>query len=207
MLTLQLLKAVSVDTKIRVEGLEETLSILKKIEPDSIKQIRSEISQIIKSSGAVSKIRSRTPAFAPLSGMNNNGPIKWGGVKTITVSPLLSATGFTSTKRSVPIGRITASGGKESLGFDYAELAGIRRRPPRARSKIRGGTLRGTQKGDGSLALRGQGDNFIQYLEARFGKTPGRFAFRAVFEVRGQIMAGIQRTLDQYAEKVNRKLK
>jgi hypothetical protein len=195
------------DTKIRIEGLEETLSILKKVEPDSIKAIRSEITQIIKSSGAVSKIRSRTPSFAPLSGMNNNGPVKWAGVKRIDVYSLSRLTGFSSANNQVPLARITATGGADSLGFDYAELAGIRRRPPRARSKIRGGTLRGTAKGDGSMALRGQGDNFIKYLESRFGKTPGRFAFRAVFETRKQIMAGIQGTLDKYAEKVNRKLK
>jgi hypothetical protein len=137
--------------------------------------------------------------------MANNGPTKWAGVKSVSVSvlPRLAAVG----KRSVPLVRIAASGGSSSLGFDYAELAGIRRRPPRARSKIRGGTLRGTAKGDGSMALNGQGDNFIKVLEDRNGKTPGRFAFRAVFETRRAIMAGIQKTLDNYAAKINRKLK
>jgi len=207
LLTLQLVKAVIVNTKIRIEGLEKTLRILKKVEPDSIKRIRAEIRGIIKASGAVSKIRSRTPAVAPLSGMNNNGPVKWAGVRSISVSPLSQITGFTSVNNKIPLAVIKASGGKESLGFDYAELAGIRRRPPRDRSKIRGGTLRGTAKGDGSMALRGQGDNFIKVLEDRYGKTPGRFAFRAVFETRKQIMAGIQRTLDKYAESVNRKLR
>ena len=191
-------------TSVRVEGLETTLAILKTVEPDSIKQIRSEIRQIVSVSGAISKIRSRTPAVAPLSGMANNGPVKWAGVRSVNVSvlPRITPVG----KKSVPLVRIAATGGANSLGFDYAELAGIRRRPPRDRSKIRGGTLRGTAKGDGSMALRGQGDNFIEVLEDRNGKTPGRFAFRAVFETRGAIMAGIQRTLDNYAAKVNRKL-
>jgi hypothetical protein len=192
-------------TSIRVEGLETTLAILKTVEPDSIKAIRSDIRSIVTSAGAVSKIRSRTPAIAPLSGMANNGPIKWAGVKTINVSVLPSITSIGT--KSKPLVKITATGGANSLGFDYAELAGIRRRPPRDRSKIRGGTLRGTAKGDGSMALRGQGDNFIRVLEDRNGKTPGRFAFRAVFETRGKIMAGIQQTLDRYAEKVNRRLK
>lgn len=192
-------------TSIRVEGLETTLQILKLVEPESIKQIRADIRQIVTTSGAVSKIRSRTPAIAPLSGMDNNGPIKWAGVKSVSVSVLPSITSFGT--KSKPLVRIAATGGANSLGFDYAELAGIRRKPPRARSKIRGGTLRGSVKGDGSMALNGQGDNFIEYLEARNGKTPGRFAFRAVFETRGKIMAGIQQTLDKYAAKVNRKLK
>ena len=194
-------------TEVRVDGLEETLRILKTVEPDSIKKIRSEIRGIIQASGAVSKIRARTPNVAPLSGMNNNGPVKWGGVKSITVSALSRVTGFTSVGNQVPLARITVTGGQQSLGFDYAELAGIRRRPTRARSKIRGGTLRGTAKGDGSMALNGQGDNFIKVLEDRHGKRPGRFAFRAVFETRQMIMAGIQMTLDRYAESVNRKLR
>jgi hypothetical protein len=207
LLALQLVKAVIVKTEVRIDGLEQALSILKRVEPDSIKAIRAEIRGIIKASGAVSKIRSRTPAVAPLSGMNNNGPVKWAGVRSITVSALSRVTGFTKVANQVPLAEITATGGPNSLGFDYAELAGIRRRPPRDRSKIRGGTLRGTAKGDGSMALRGQGDNFIRYLEERHGKTPGRFAFRAVFETRKQIMAGIQMTLDKYAESVNRKLR
>jgi hypothetical protein len=116
-------------------------------------------------------------------------------------------TGFKAFNNDVPLAEIKATGGTDSLGFDYAELAGIRRRPPRDRSKIRGGTLRGTAKGDGSMALRGQGDNFIKVLEDRHGKTPGRFAFRSVFSSRALIMAGIQRTLDKYADSVNRKLR
>jgi len=191
-------------TSIRVEGLETTLAILKTIEPDSISAIRSEIRSIVTSSGAVSKIRSRTPAVAPLSGMANRGPVKWAGVKSVSVSVLPR---ITAGKRSVPLVRIAASGGATSLGFDYAELAGIRRRPPRARSKIRGTGTRGSQKGDGSMALNGQGDNFIKYLEERNGKSPGRFAFRAVLDTRGAIMAGIQRTLDKFAERTNMRLK
>jgi len=194
-------------TEVRVEGLENTLAILKAVEPDSIKQIRAEIKQVVTTAGVVSKIRSRTPSIAPLSGMANNGPTKWAGVRTITVSALSRITGYSSGTKIVPLVNISASGGANSLGFDYAELAGIRRRPPRDRSKIRGGTLRGTVKGDGSMALRGQGDNFIKVLEDRNGKTPGRFAFRAVFSSRGQIMAGIQKTLDNWSEKINVRLK
>jgi hypothetical protein len=137
--------------------------------------------------------------------MANNGPIKWAGVKSVNVSvlPKIMSFGYSSQ----PLVRIAVTGGSNSLGFDYAELAGIRRAPPRARSKIRGTGTRGSRKGDGSIALNGQGDNFIKYLEERNGKSPGRFAFRAVFETRGKIMAGIQRTLDNYAAKVNRELK
>jgi hypothetical protein len=137
--------------------------------------------------------------------MNHNGPTKWAGVRSVTTSVLPRTAALQ--KKSVPLVRIAASGGKEALGFDYAELAGIRRRPPRARSKIRGSSLRGSQKGDGSMALNGQGDNFIKYLEERNGKKPGRYAYRAVQSARRKIEQGIQIVLDNYAQKVNRKLR
>jgi hypothetical protein len=194
-----------VEPKIRVEGLEQTLKVLKEVEPDSIKAMRKDIRKIITLTGVVSSIKSRTPAIAPLSGMNHSGPTKWGGVRSVTTSVLPRTVALA--KKSVPLVRISATGGKEALGFDYAELAGIRRRPPRARSKIRGSSIRGTQKGDGSIALNGQGDKFIEMLEERNGKTPGRFAYRAVQAARGKISQGIQTVLDQYAKKVNRKLR
>lgn len=193
------------EPKIRVEGLEQTLKILKEVEPESIKAIRKDVRKIITISGVISSIKSRTPPVAPLSGMNHNGPTKWAGVQRITTNVLPRTTALT--KKSVPLVRIAATGGRDALGFDYAELAGIRRRPPRARSKIRGTGTRGTQKGDGSIALNGQGDKFIEMLEARNGKTPGRFAYRALQAARGKISQGIQTVLDSYAQKVNRKLR
>lgn len=192
------------EPNLRVEGLEETLAILKEVQPDALKEMRKEIRTVITTAGVVSSIKSRTPAVAPMSGMANNGPTRWGGVRSITTR-VLSRT--MAGRKTVPLITIVASGGKESLGFDYAELAGIRRRPPRARSKIRGTSLRGQQKGDGSIALNGQGDNFISVLEERNGKTPGRFAFRAVFDKRFSIERGAQVVLDKYAQRVNRKLK
>jgi hypothetical protein len=191
--------------KVRVEGLEKVLSSLKQVEPDAIKTIRSEIRTIIIATGVISSIKSRAPAIAPLSGMNHNGPTRWAGVKSVTTS-ILPRTAALKNK-SVPLVRIAATGGPDALGFDYAELAGIRRRLPRLRSKIRGSTLRGSKRGDGSIALEGQGDNFIKMLEERNGKTPGRYAFRAVLSARGKIEQGIQIVLDAYAQKVNRKLR
>ena len=191
--------------EVRVEGLEKVLTTLKEVEPDAIKTMRSEIRTIISATGVISSIKSRAPQIAPMSGMNHSGPTRWAGVRSVTTSVLPRTAALQ--KKSVPLVRIAASGGKEALGFDYADLAGIRRRPPRARSKIRGSSLRGTQKGDGSMALNGQGDNFIKMLEDRNGKKPGRYAYRAVQSARSKIERGIQIVLDNYAQKVNRKLR
>jgi hypothetical protein len=57
------------------------------------------------------------------------------------------------------------------------------------------------------MALNGQGDNFIKYLEERNGKTPGRYAYRAVQSARRKIEQGVQIVLDKYAQKVNKKLR
>jgi len=192
------------EPRLRVEGLEETLAILKTVEPDSIKEMRKEIRTVVVTSGAISAVKFSAPATAPMSGMVHSGPTRWGGVKSVTTR-ILSRTSA-SQKKSIPLITIVASG-KDALGFDYAELAGIRRRPPRARSKIRGSSLRGQQAGDGSIALNGQGDNFIAVLEERVGKRPGRFAYRAVFQKRQAIERGSQVVLDRYAQSVNRKLK
>lgn len=192
--------------KVRVEGLEETIKALKEVEPEAVKSMRKEIRSVVTASGALSNVRMKTPVVAPMSGMDHNGPTRWGGVKSVTTSVSLRTTTYQRGKRSYPIIKIVASN-KEALGFDYAELAGIRRRLARPRSKIRNTGLRGTQRGDGSIALNGQGDNFIKVLQERVGKTPGRFAFAAVFSKRREIENNSQKVLDKYAETVSRKLK
>lgn len=193
------------DPKVKVEGLEETIKILKQVEPDSIKAMRKEIRSVVTASGAISNVRMNTPSIAPMSGMNHNGPTRWGGVKSVTTSVSLRTVERKRGQRSYPIIKIVASN-KDQLGFEYAELAGIRRRLARSRSKIRNTGIRGTQRGDGSIALNGQGDNFIKVLEERVGKSPGRFAFKAVFSKRKSIESGSQLVLDKYAQTVNRKL-
>ena len=190
---------------IRVEGLERVLKELKDVQPDSIKAIRKDIRKVVAMTGVVSAIKSKAPPVAPLSGMSHSGPTRWGGVKRVSTNVLPRTSAMT--KKSVPLVRLAATGGSDALGFDYAELAGIRRRPPRARSKIRGTSTRGTQKGDGSIAQNGQGDNFIKMLEERNGKKPGRYAYRALQSARGKISQGIQVVLDSYAKSVNRKLR
>lgn len=189
----------------RLRGLEDTLIILKAVQPDAIKAMRNEIKSVITDAGVMSAIRARTPSVAPLSGMEHDGPTRWGGVRSLTTQVFSKLSGFDS--KTVPLITIVASGGSDSLGFDYAELAGIRRRPPRSRSKIRGTGLRGTRKGDGSIAQNGQGNRFIEMIEERFGKTPGRFAYRSVMSKRRSIIENSQGVLDRYAETVNRKLR
>jgi hypothetical protein len=192
---------------IRVQGLRETLILLDAIEGDSVKQLKKDANAAVSSTGVLSAIRSNTPTVAPMSGMVHNGATKWAGVTSVkTAVPPLTLSRLTR-KRDTPIISIHATGSPDGLGFDYSELAGIRRNPPRSRSKIPSTGLRGSGRGDGSIAIRGQGDNMIKILEDRIGKEPGRFAFDAVLKKRSALNLALQVVLDKYAAIVNRKLR
>lgn len=196
-----------IQTNIRVEGLRETLILLDTIQEDSVKKLKQEADSAVQSTGVFSAIRSNTPSVAPMSGMIHNGATKWAGVSQVkTAIPPITLRRL-ARKRDTPIISIHATGSPDGLGFDYSELAGIRRNPPRSRSKIPSTGLRGSGRGDGSIAINGQGDNMIQVLEDRVGKSPGRFAYDAVIKKRSALNLALQVVLDKYAAIVNRKLR
>jgi hypothetical protein len=196
-----------IKTSIRVDGLKDTLIILEAIEGDSVKQLKKDADVAVRSSGVFSAIRSNVPSVAPMSGMMHNGATKWAGITNIkTAIPPITLRRL-ARKRDTPIISIHATGSPDGLGFDYSELAGIRRHPPRSRSKIPSTGLRGAGRGDGSIAIRGQGDNMIKVLEDKFGKQPGRFAYEATIKKRPALNTALQVVLDKYAAIVNRKLR
>jgi hypothetical protein len=198
---------VELKTNIRVDGLRDTLIILEAIEGDSVKQLKKDADVAVRGSGVFSAIRSNTPSVAPMSGMMHNGATKWAGVTSVkTAIPPITLRRL-ARKRDTPIISIHATGSPDGLGFDYSELAGVRRHPPRSRSKIPSTGLRGAGRGDGSIAIRGQGDNMIKVLEDRFGKQPGRFAYEATIKKRPALNTALQVVLDKYAAIVNRKLR
>jgi hypothetical protein len=95
----------------------------------------------------------------------------------------------------------TGSGG---LGFDYAELAGIRRRPARKTSK----GWNSTTPGYHSYTVNGQGDAMIEKLNRAvpFRGKAGRFAFAVVLSDRPQLERESMNILKKYADKANQKL-
>lgn len=194
-------------TNIRVDGLKDTLIILEAIEGNSVKQLKKDADVAVRGSGVFSAIRSNVPSVAPMSGMTHNGATKWAGITSVkTAIPPITLRRL-ARKRDTPIISIHATGSPDGLGFDYSELAGIRRHPPRSRSKIPSTGLRGAGRGDGSIAIRGQGDNMIKVLEDKFGKQPGRFAYEATIKKRPALNTALQVVLDKYAAMVNRKLR
>lgn len=164
------------DVSVRVTGAKETIAALKQMDEGAVKKLRQEIKGVMQTE--ISTIVSGIPAFAPIRGMAHNGRTKWKRPKgNVSFTPG-SVRGFGG-KGFSPLVTLTFTGGTNSVGFDMAELAGIRRNPPRGRSKIAGSTANGTQRGDGSHANNGQGDAFISKLEEvrPIKGRAGRFAF------------------------------
>lgn len=164
------------DVSIRVIGAKETVAALKRADDNAIKKLRVELKGVM--NDEIGTIVSGIPAFAPIRGMAHQGRTKWKRPKgNVSFTPG-SVRGFKGAQFS-PLVTLTFTGGTNSIGFDMAELAGIRRNPPRRRSKIANSTKYGTQRGDGSHAVTTQGDYFIAALDSAKpirGKA-GRFAF------------------------------
>jgi len=164
------------DVSVKVIGASKTIAALKQVDANAVKKLRQELKGVMQSE--ISTIVSGIPAFAPLRGMVHNGRTKWKRPKgSVSFTPG-GVRGF-SGKQFSPLVTLTFTGGSSSIGFDMAELAGIRRHPARRRSKIAGSTSYGTQAGDGSHSNNGQGDYFISKLEEvrPIKGRAGRFAF------------------------------
>jgi hypothetical protein len=125
-----------------------------------------------------------------MRGMFHQGRSSWNGARLtarVSVNPKDLIT-------------VTATGRSSAFGFDYAELAGIRRRPARRKSRTYTKNGRAT-----SHAVNGQGDAFISKLNTEFGK-PGRFAWIRVLKRKPQIEEKTQIITDAFGIKVSRRL-
>ena len=178
----------------RVEGVAEVVKLLKRFEPDVLKEMRKEMRSELKpltneianqiNTEVTSKLQSRDYE------MFHNGRTAWNGVRGGT--SLLAS-------RSKSVAKLTFTGRSGELGFDYAELAGIERRPPRARSK----GWYSTTPGYHSYTYAGQGKVFNDRLKRDFGK-PGRFAFKRFLKKRKEVDKQAQQVADRFIKKLNR---
>ena len=88
-----------------------------------------------------------------------------------------------------------------AVGFEYAELAGIQRRPPRERSKGWGSSSVGYH----SYTYNGQGFAFNRKLRKEFGK-PGRFLWKRVLKRKPDIEAKVQSVANDFGIKLSKRL-
>jgi len=186
--------------KASVTGLPTVIRYLRRYQPETLKAIRNDIRSEIRPimSPIVNEINSEVTSSLKSKNyqMFHNGRTAWNGAR---YTPQVS-----SNRKGIMRIKLTGKGGK--LGFDYAELAGIRRRPPRSRSKIAGTSVQGSSRGDGSYAYAGQGDAFISKLESDYGK-PGRFAWKRIIQRRWDINRAVAGILEKYDIKLNAKLR
>lgn len=191
------------DTTVRVKGIKETMAVLKELEPEAIKQMQREMKSSIKP--IANRIASQVPdAELKMKGFRENlrGRADW--------SPPRANVSFTPGKKrrfkdTHPLVSITLDGTGGKVGFNYAELAGIRRHPPRARSR----PFTHWRTGPGTTyKSAGQGMNFIEALNRAFPMRwkAGRFAYKAFIGEKAAVAKLATETLDNYAAKVNRKI-
>lgn len=166
------------DIRVDVEGIEKTIDILRKTEPESLKALRNEIKTDSSLVGAMASIKSEIPPVAPLSGFTSHSGRTSYAIPA--VKPQFSTrkvSGRTGESRLVTIVTAPPSG---AVGFEIVDMAG---RGPGARTP--------------------QGASMIQKL----AKAPSRYVYQGFEKKQQGLTDGIQRILEKYAEKVNIKLK
>ena len=178
----------------RVEGVAEVAKLLKRFEPDVLKEMRTEFRSELKPLAIEISNQINAEITPRLQSrdyeMFHNGRTAWNGVR--------GNTSITASSRKA-VGKLIFTGVGGKLGFDYAELAGIERRPPRARSK----GWYSTTPGYHSYTYAGQGKVFNERLTRDFGK-PGRFAFARFLKKRDEVDRKGQKIADKFIKRLNR---
>lgn len=187
-----------ISASVNVQNVQAVVKELKALDKNSVRDLRRELRTGL--GPVLQKIQAEVPKTPPIRGMRHRGATKWRGIN----KPKVSFYPGRSIRGGSNLVVITVTGGKRGLGFDYAELAGIRSRPPRANSKPY--TRRGSSRTI-SHRVTTQGDEFIKALQRAkpiSGKA-GRYAYDAFLKSRPFIRAKTVDILDSFASRVNRK--
>lgn len=164
--------------RLDVEGVQDTIALLRKIEPEGLKELRREIKNDLGIAAAISSIRSEIPAVAPLSGMmNHEGKTRY-LTPRVTVSLRTPRRNMSRSESSL-ITLVTASP-KGSFGFELVDMAG---------------------RASGGKTASGRA--LIRNLAAK----ASRFVYPGYEKKEQNVADGVKRILDKYAEKVNIKLR
>lgn len=186
--------------KSKLIGSAETMRELKYYREKGLqnqfkKSLNSELEPILKpiegeiNSSVTSSLKNR------MRGMFHEGRTGWSGV-AITVKTSLRPNDLIFIE-----GKGRSGGLDTQVGFEYAELAGINRRPPRPVSKGWGSTTAGYH----SYIYNGQGRVFSERLTQSYGR-PGRFLWKRVMNRKNMIELKVLKVAELYNMKVNKKL-
>ena len=182
-----------------LSGSSEAMKVLKNYEKDLFKKLQKELNSELAPimSPIESEINSQVEGQLreALPGMFHNGRSGWAGV---TVKARTSV----RPRELIFIQGDGRSGGMDKqYGFNYAELAGIERRPPRQVSKGWGSNSVGYH----SYIYNGQGKTFNRKLTQKFGK-PGRFLWIRVLKRKPEIEQKVMKVAESLNIKLSRKL-
>lgn len=202
-------------TKIRIEGVKETLQLLDAVQPGSIRELRKDIKRIAEP--AVTAIRANLPKTAPLSGMNHYGRTRFAGA-LVKANLDLRAHRLSNSHSLVRIEVISPG---DAVGLEIADMAGRRtmqhgprlpyeykgrgriggsgrQSPTKSRPVVRRGNSRQFQ-----YRINGQGKDMTDNL----GGVPSRYIYPALAGKVDGIAADMMKTLETYANKINQTLK
>jgi hypothetical protein len=197
-----------VDISVDQQDLNRVIRQLKDIDDQSVRTLRTKLKVGLGPYAA--KIQADIPKDPPLSGMRHRGRTKWRGVN----KPVVSFYPGRSTKKGSVGERnllvITVTGGKRGLGFDYAELAGIRSRPGATRSKpYQRRTRTGGISREMTHRVTSQGDIFIQKLQERkpIRGAAGRYAYDSFLKQKPAIVETARLIINNFMGEYNRKFR
>jgi len=190
------------DEIVKFYGVKETIALMRKVEPEMLKDLRKNIRTIV--NPAVLAIKSGSPKVAPLSGMANNGRTAYSTPKvSVSITPGQRSRGLGSTTSNLV--SITATGSGKVYGFDISDMAGRANNAGKYRQ-----TRKFVDPRTGDIVRRrinGQGQNLINVLNARFGPA-SRFVYRNLEDklpaIRREVAATIERTMDEFTRKLKR---
>lgn len=164
--------------KFDVEGVRDTINILRRIEPEAIKQLRSDIKNDPGLNAAASAIRSEIPPVAPLSGfMSHNGRTSY---RIPKVMPVFKPPRASLRSNEASLITLVTTPPKDGVGFEIVDMAG---------------------RGRGARSARGRA------MISRLASSPSRYVYKGFEKKEQNVEDGVKRILDKYAEKANVKLR
>ena len=172
------------DIAFDVQGVQDTVALLRKVEPDSLKAMRKEILTEPGLNAAVSAIKSQVPQISPLQGnqfgyggMLHNGRTSYRPPTVKARSPLNTRLRGRNQKTIVSIDTVSP---KDAVGFEIIDMVG---RGPRGN----------TRQAEG--------------MKKKLVGSPSRYVWKNFEQRVPGIEQGLTNILRRYAEKVNVKLR
>lgn len=164
--------------KLDVEGVAQTLAAIRRIEPDGLTALRRDIKNDSGVNAAISSIESEIPVIAPLSGMmNHDGRTQY---RTPRVTTSVRSPRVAMSRSESSLITLVVSSPKAGVGFEIVDMAG---------------------RGAGARTARGRA------MIANLAKKASRYVYPGFEKKQENIVNGIKRILDKYAEQANVKLK